>query len=508
MRPSHGIKVDFIAAFEAHLSPDQVRSRLAETLLTPIIGPCEIPGCTQQHSYALRVSRHKYADYSWSVYENHGIHISIEELKLAAQCGQSASLCAFSVSSPGRTTGIPQYKIFTDDGDKPDHDAWYSSESEIRFIFNRLSAINEAKGAEGILALYTNSNCTLQAHIGSHVPSRGIHPVQAKRMLQFFSLFERTLDRVQNSKRIRRGPMDTLSFFNILADPTFGWRELKEYVPYLPFLNSHVNIKRLLMDKEISSNRTIEFGQHVATLDAEEVIAWLDVVESAVNWICNTEADVLQQYYWDRWFDIKYSLPQILVDIGAKTQTLQHYQQVLSPGGEYELKVYHATLEAAEGKSLFVLLQHIAIERFLNSNRADVGTVVNSKVMNGEYGWLPSGSPFAVPGAGLIIYREEDSYSYKNGVYLSSEEGTPSNSTPEGSSPPSSVASLSDEELGPGDSCSQVNEEETVERRDSGAEEDEGNANWVFLPKKKWPGPKVFETEGEVVETRRRRCSI
>ncbi|KAF2168811.1 hypothetical protein M409DRAFT_20828 [Zasmidium cellare ATCC 36951] len=401
-----------------------------------------------------------------AVFECPNVSISQEELAAATKDHPDACLSAVAVSSPGRYCKIQHSEVFDQAGKESGHRSWLLPETEISYVLWLLNSINIGDNKNGLLAIYTNANCTLQVHIGAHLPTRGISRDQTKRILQLYALFERALDTVQSDQRIRYGPMDTLGWINQLMGANVPWQVLDQWYMSFPITQSHIDLSKLTVSRKsmrindglVVANRTIEFRQHASTLDIDEILGWANVCEAIVDYACAAQPWLLQQYAYNKWFDLEYSLPQVLADVGATQETVEHYERVLSADDSYERDVYSDSVQAISNHPMSELLQHVAAQRYLHFNRAASGMATNFKVLNGHYGWFPQGSPYAQYGSTLPVVAPEHMHTFQAAaMQTTTDMGTLLDG--ESLSRLSRSTSLdiaSNQDLGPGDSASQV----------------------------------------------------
>ncbi|KAK4615656.1 hypothetical protein CLAFUW4_09826 [Fulvia fulva] len=161
----------------------------------------------------------------------------------------------------------------------------------------------------------------------------------------------------------------------------------------------------------------MEFLQHPATLYCEEVVAWINPCVGVVAFVEASTYGTPHSYIKDKWFDMHYSLPQVLTDIQVDSQAVEHYNNVLLSGTEYtyERQRYERTVSEVENHILRDLLVDVALQRYQKANRYTVSLTILEKVMLGEYGWLPAGSPLHLPDLPIVTIVDDVSYMARRG---------------------------------------------------------------------------------------------
>jgi hypothetical protein len=142
---------------------------------------------------------------------------------------------------------------------------------------------------------------------------------------------------------------------------------------------------------------TIEFRQHAGTLQTVEVLAWVDVVASIVEYGHATTASQIVARCTGEWQSPTHHVVDLMRTIGCSNQTIQHYEHRLNLGSSG--KSYAEDFARQQSKEwkkmlspddqILPLLRHYS-QQTLQVNHPDaVGMRISKKMLEGAYGQFP-----------------------------------------------------------------------------------------------------------------------
>lgn len=266
---------------------------------------------------------------SWSIAED-ALHLSDEEMDLLPE---EYNCEAIEISSR-------IFRFLQDD--------W---RSELRTVIGVLEYMKTQFGCN----FYTNESTGLHVHVGNGRERLPFETV--KRMFQLATAHERAFDTLHASNRVM-APVEwetanisllyaPLSTFHQHADKrsdtpqnVFGWlariermQSFKDFACFCDgkfecnYTSGHscaVNFENLYSEMGDDEKQTVEFRQHVGTLDYADIVAWVALLATFVDF-CHRAPDTHVIYLAQQATNVDFKAPDFMQAIGCDDDLIQHY---------------------------------------------------------------------------------------------------------------------------------------------------------------------------------------
>lgn len=144
-----------------------------------------------------------------------------------------------------------------------------------------------------------------------------------------------------------------------------------------------------------AKTNTIEFRQHVGTIQPIEVLSWIDTVTSLVRHAHDTPDEEFAELCMKEFRDPAYHILDLLKTIGCSGRTVKHYKQKLgmrSDGGSYADRLAGVELLRLSSKTgaaaqlLAPLQKHLIEKNRAANDPVKVLARINTKFLAGGYG--------------------------------------------------------------------------------------------------------------------------
>jgi len=139
-----------------------------------------------------------------------------------------------------------------------------------------------------------------------------------------------------------------------------------------------------------SRRGTIEFRQHVGTLDFHETMAWVNAVVSMVQYCNDTDARDFGGLVCEYWSDPEYFSTDLLRTVGAPQSALAYYTRIRNTDGHFFRDRYDAALQRENahptGEGFGPLVRMVERARLRDNDAAKVKARIRAKWEAGGYG--------------------------------------------------------------------------------------------------------------------------
>lgn len=278
------------------------------------------------------------------------------------------------------------------------HEPYWSPQSQVRRILDRLHWVNLNPGESGITAILINETCRLKIGVTIHNTTDFDGGIQRiKTLLKAAVLCERQFDTVQNIQSIRRGSMNVLEWLRkIQAQHTHA--QLADLARRLP---TNVTLSGRHKRQRSAASPHSVWQEFPASLEVEAILSLIEVCKRLVHWSASAQPNTLHDLLTSSCTDLLCTLPRFLEGIGLGESALSHFKARQCEDGwanSYANRMFVRTMEGvALHHPLWLLLHHTALARLWNTHEINIEMILNEKIRGGEYGWLPVGPALLHP---------------------------------------------------------------------------------------------------------------
>ncbi|KAI5238269.1 hypothetical protein E4T43_07495 [Aureobasidium subglaciale] len=149
-----------------------------------------------------------------------------------------------------------------------------------------------------------------------------------------------------------------------------------------------LSLKGLGESADNGSPPTAEVRIHDASLDLNEISAWIDLWCSLTCWSEATPKEEVFAYLLESWRDPEYTIVRLAGEIGATDATVAHYDFVMDPS--YPQRRFEKNTECEADNNVVNLLTISEEKRREAFSRENVDEKIRWKLESGRYGQVPT----------------------------------------------------------------------------------------------------------------------